>query len=98
MNNYFTLTLLGFILSWLLDIAQRNKKSKRTPHEFSLKFFFADNWDRILLSFLISGTLIYMYHIMELELNEYEDLFAIAVGFAPDMVVGWLKRKFGFLK
>ena len=98
MNNYFTLTLLGFILSWLLDIAQRNKKSRRTPHDFSLKFFFIDNWDRILLSALISATLISMYHIMELELGEYEDLFAIAVGFAPDMVVGWLKRKFGFLK
>ena len=98
MNNYFTLTILGFILSWLLDIAQRNKKSRRTPHIFSLKFFFTDNWDRILLSALISATLIYMYHIMELELGEYEDLFAIAVGFAPDMVVGWLKRKFGFLK
>ena len=98
MNNYFTLTLLGFILSWLLDIAQRNKKSRRTPHQFSLKFFFTDNWDRILLSALISATLISMYHIMELELGEYEDLFAIAVGFAPDMVVGWLKRKFGFLK
>lgn len=98
MNNYFTLTLLGFILSWLLDIAQRNKKSRRTPNDFSLKFFFTDNWDRILLSALISATLISMYHIMELELNEYEDLFAIAVGFAPDMVVGWLKRKFGFLK
>lgn len=98
MNNYFTLTLLGFILSWLLDIAQRNKKSKRSPHEFSLKFFLSDNWDRMLLSFLISGTLIYMYHLMDMELGEYEDLFAIAVGFAPDMVVGWLKRKFGFLK
>ena len=98
MNNYFTLTLLGFILSWLVDIAQRNKKSRRTPDKFSLKFFFTDNWDRILLSALISATLISMYHIMELELNEYEDLFAIAVGFAPDMVVGWLKRKFGFLK
>ena len=98
MNTYFTLTLLGFILSWVLDIAQRNKKSRRTPHEFSLKFFFEDNWDRIVLSGLISSILIYMYHIMELELGEYEDLFAIAVGFAPDMVVGWLKRKFGFLK
>lgn len=98
MNNYFTLTLLGFLLSWLLDIAQRNKASRRTPDKFSLWFFFEDNWDRILLSAMISATLISMYHIMELELGEYEDLFAIAVGFAPDMVVGWLKRKFGFLK
>lgn len=98
MNNYFTLTLLGFILSWLVDIAQRNKESKRTPNKFSLRFFIEDNWDRMLLSALISATLIYIYHLTELELGEYEDLFAIAVGFAPDLVVGWLKRKFGFLK
>lgn len=98
MNTYFTLTLLGFLLSWVLDIAQRNKKSRRTPDKFSLWFFFEDNWDRILLSAVISGILIYMYHLMDMELGEYEDLFAIAVGFAPDMVVGWLKRKFGFLK
>jgi hypothetical protein len=35
---------------------------------------------------------------MELDLAEYEDFFAVAVGFCPDLVIGWLKRKFDFLK
>jgi hypothetical protein len=98
MNTYYTLTGLGFILSFLVDVSMRNKASKRTPQKFSLWFFFEDNWDRMLISAAISVVLIQMYHVMELDLAEYEDFFAVAVGFCPDLVVGWLKRKFGFLK
>jgi hypothetical protein len=98
MNTYYTLTALGFILSFLVDVSQRNKASKRTPKKFSLWFFLEDNWDRLLISAATSIILIQMYHIMELDLAEYEDFFAVAVGFCPDLVVGWLKRKFGFLK
>lgn len=98
MSNYYILTFLGFILSWLVDVSQRNKASRRTPHKFSIAFFLSDNWERILFSALISATLIQIYHYMDIDLGEYEDFFAVAVGFAPDLVIGWLKRKFDFLK
>ena len=98
--NYAILTLLGYILSGLVDIAQRNKKSKRTPEEFSLKFFIKDNGFRYLYSFMISACLIGIYHISAIDFEEqvYEDFFAIAVGFSPDIIIAYFKRKFGFLK
>lgn len=99
MNN-FILTALGFLLSVLIDIGSRNKRSKRTPHEFSFQFFAKDNLLRFVISGLTSVCLVGIYHFASFgfESQEYEDLFAISVGFTPDLVIGWLKRKFGFLK
>ena len=94
----FYLTALGFALSVVIDIAQRDKKSKRSPNKFSLIFFIKDNYMRIGYSAAISAILILIYHKGSFDLNEYEDYFAVAVGFAPDLVIGWFKRKFGFLK
>lgn len=99
MNN-FILTALGFLLSVLIDIGSRNKRSKRSPEKFSFEFFARDNIGRFAISGLTSVCLVGIYHFASFgfESQEYEDLFAIAVGFAPDLVIGWLKRKFGFLK
>lgn len=99
MNN-FILTALGFLLSALIDIGSRNRRSKRTPEKFSFEFFAKDNIGRFVVSGLTSVCLVGIYHFASFgfESQEYEDLFAIAVGFAPDLVIGWLKRKFGFLK
>ena len=98
--NYILLTLLGYILSGLVDIAARNKKSKRTPDKFSFKFFLRDNYERYGISFCLSGVLIIIYHFTAFDFEEqlHEDLFAIAVGFSPDLIIAFLKRKFGFLK
>jgi hypothetical protein len=98
--NYFILTLLGYILSGLVDVSQRNKKSKRTPDKFSWKFFIKDNYERYLISGAISLCLIVIYQKASFDFEEqtYEDLFALAVGFSPDLIISWLKRKFGFLK
>ena len=98
--NYFILTLLGYILSGLVDVSQRNKKSKRTPDKFSWKFFIKDNYERYLISGAISLCLIVIYQkaSFEFESQTYEDLFALAIGFSPDLVISYLKRKFGFLK
>ena len=98
MNTYFSLTLLGFLLSFVVDIAQRNKKSKRTPAKFSPVFFVKDNAWRFFFSACISALLISIYHIGSFDMADYEDFFAVAVGFAPDTVIAWLKRRFGFLK
>jgi hypothetical protein len=98
--NYVLLTFLGYVLSGLVDISQRNKKSKRTPEKFDLKFFIKDNYWRYLFSLALSACLISIYHVSVMDFEEqiYEDLFAVAVGFSPDLIISYLKRKFGFLK
>jgi hypothetical protein len=98
--NYVLLTFLGYVLSGLVDISQRNKKSKRTPEKFDLKFFIKDNYWRYLFSLALSACLISIYHVSALDFDEqvHEDLFAVAVGFSPDLIISYLKRKFGFLK
>ncbi len=98
--TYFILTLLGFVLSVLIDIGSRNKKSKRTPVEFSWKFFYNDNVKRFLISGATSLCLVAIYHFtpFEWETLEQEALFALCVGFAPDLIISFLKRKFSFLK
>lgn len=98
MSNYFTLTLLGFLLSWVIDISQRDKKSRRTPERFKLMFFLKDNETRIFYSLCTSLLIILIFHYGQFEIHGYENYFAVAVGFCPDLVIGWLKRKFGFLK
>jgi hypothetical protein len=94
----FYLTALGFALSVVIDIAQRDKKSKRSPEKFCLMFFIRDNYMRIGYSAVTSAIVIMIYHVGSFDLTEYEDYFAVAAGFCPDLIIGWLKRKFGFLK
>lgn len=100
MENNLFLTLLGFALSFFIDIANRNKRSRRTPSGFSIVFFIKDNYLRYIFSGGVSLILVLIYHrtSFDFESQQYEDLFTIAVGFCPDLVISYLKRKIGFLK
>lgn len=99
MNN-FNLTALGFLLSVLIDVGSRNKRSKRTPEKFDFGFLAKDNILRFLISGLTSACIVGIYHYasFEFENKQHEEAFAILVGFAPDFAIAGLKRKFGFLK
>ena len=60
--GYFWFILIGYILSTLLEVTGRDKKSKATPEKWSWKFWFHDNWKRYITTILCTYILFRFYN------------------------------------
>lgn len=100
------LNLSGFLLSILVDISKRNPGSNDSPYKFNLLFFLKDNWKRLIISISLSIVLILSYNVIGaeelikyvLDISEVNEalvsLIAFGIGYAPDVFIGYIKRKY----
>jgi uncharacterized membrane protein YuzA (DUF378 family) len=104
MENYiFVLcTLLGFAASILIDINQRNKASKASPVRMDWWFFIKDNIPRLLLSitimFIVFLNVNAISQLFGKDWETLDNLIYVVIGFAPDLIISFAKRKAGFLQ
>jgi len=81
----------GLLLNLLFDICGRRPESLTSPKKFSIKYWFNDNWKRILISFILLPIIIILFsEIMGNEINIGNAFFA---GFSSDAIANLLKRR-----
>jgi archaellum biogenesis protein FlaJ (TadC family) len=83
----------------------RDKASAKSPKKFNPLFYAKDNWQRIIMSLLLSVLLAVLFYLVspevfkiDAELDRWGVLAYVAIGAAPDLVIGYAKRKTSFLK
>jgi hypothetical protein len=99
-------TILGFVLAQLIDVLNRDKASKNSPQKFDLLFFLKDNRFKIIVSLLLSFSLslavwLNIENVAKLIGKDWtiiNDLVYLAIGFAPELILQWIKKKYGFLQ
>lgn len=73
--------LIGTAISLLIHATNRDKNSMKTPYRFNFTFLIADNWQRILLNFLlIVITIRFCKELTGMNLNMFVSLI-IGVGY-----------------
>lgn len=107
MENYkwILITVLAFVVALLWDLKTRDKNSLKSPKKFSPLFYLKDNWQRLVTSLLFSVLVAVLFYLVSPDvfkvddvLMKWETLVYIVIGAAPDLVVGYAKRKTSFLK
>ena len=88
-------SFIGLVLNLGLDILQRKPQSVNSPRNFDWNYWWADNKQRIIVSFiLLPFAVIFGKFITGTEMNIY---LAFCVGFGSDYISNILKRK-GIIK
>ena len=81
--------VIGLFVSSYIQTTGRNKLSDRTPFMFSWRFWFADNWRKLLVSAAVIFIMIRLYDSFYTGgLNEFA---ALMLGFTGDGITGFLK-------
>lgn len=102
--TYLINTFLGFFIAQLYDILKRNKASERTPKKFDIKFFFRDTWQKIVFSLMLSISISFAIKTNIEELSAIfgflsnSKLIYFGVGFAPELILQFFKKKYNFLQ
>jgi len=93
----FAFSIIGVTLNALLKTTKRNPTSERTPLDFSWKFFWSDNFIRLLQSALTTIIVIFLSIRFFKELtgasNEFLMLYCVGVGLGIDIAVAKLKKR-----
>jgi hypothetical protein len=96
-------TFLGFLIAQVYDVVRRDRNSGATPEKFNLVFFLKDTYQKLVLSLVLSLLIATAVHFNAKEVlslfNGYEnlsDLIYLPIGAAPEMVLQWAKKKYGF--
>lgn len=91
--------LIGAMIMWTIDVRKRDKTSKSTPEAFSLKFWFMDNYPRMIgglllvyislrfLTALIPGEWFAAFP------DEAEFILSVAIGISHDKLGDYILRK-----
>ena len=99
-------TILGFLIAQLSDIMLRDKASEASPKKFNIRFFLKDTWRKITLSLLLALLLSVVTHLNSGDISsllgqDWQNINGwvyVLIGFAPEMVLQKLKKKYGFLQ
>jgi len=88
---FYAWGIIGLVINLLLDIAKRKPGSINSPREFKLRYYWKDNWFRLLSSNMLLPISLLLYSsIMGEELNYFN---AFLMGYFSDSIVEFLKRK-----
>lgn len=93
--------LIGAIIMWTIDVRKRDKMSESTPVKFSLKFWFMDNYPRIIGGLLLVYISIrFMFQLIPAEWlaafpDEAELIISVAIGLSHDKLGDFILRKLG---
>lgn len=87
---YFFFALLGTAAFSWSEVSDRDKKSVKTPFNFSWRFFVSDNFKR----YIATGILIYIQFLFfkELSGSPLSLYVAFLIGFGSDGLAGFSKR------
>lgn len=99
-------TFLGFLIAQLYDVLSRNKYTAASPVKFSLSFFLKDTWLKLAVSLTLSLniSLLVWLNIQDAaslvgqSWVSVNSLVYAFIGFAPELILQTLKRKYGFLQ
>lgn len=93
--QYFAAMLLfaimGVAVNIISDVSRRDKPSEHSPQEFSLKYWWGDNWRRVVATvILLPVALLTSAEMIGLELTKFN---AFVIGFGADHLIEIAKRK-----
>ena len=94
-------TFFGFFISNLGFVFTRQRKSSRSPVKFDIVFFIRDNWQKMLVSMIMSFSLtIGFWKFMPdiIQGTEFKLWYAVAIGAVPDVWLNIMKNSFGLFK
>lgn len=100
-------TLLGFAIAQVYDVLIRRKKySDASPQKFDILFFWRDTRQKIIVSLILSFLISIFIKINDVDIatlinsdwNGFNNALYGLIGFCPELVLQWLKRKYGFLQ
>ena len=99
-------TFLGFLIAQVYDVLNRNRNSESTPTGFNLIFFIKDTYQKILLSLILSisiSTLVWLNvgdfaKLIGQEWQGLNNIVYAVIGFAPELVLQWVRKKYGILQ
>ena len=81
----------GLVLNVVMDIAKRKPCSPSSPQTFSIKYWFKDNWKRLIVSFAFLPLTVVLFD--KITGNELNHLNAFYAGFSADALAELLKRR-----
>lgn len=87
----FVYGLIGMFIMMLIDIINRDESSKRTPPDFSVKWFFKDNKARFLLNFLLM--LVFMRFSADFLREPTSPKSSVIIGFFSDVIAIIVRNK-----
>lgn len=105
--NYLINILLGFAIAQLIDIMKRNRESDSSPIKFNIVFFLKDNWQKILVSLLLSCGIGTFINLNEIDPTPFLEKFNISltlemvyfiIGFCPELILQQLKKIYGIFQ
>ena len=83
--------LLAGITHMFYDYSERDVSSKATPEKLSLKFWWLDNWKRVVLNLLV--TIIILRFSKQLFGDSMNAFMALIIGFNIEQIIAGLKKK-----
>ena len=83
--------IMGFIIHMFWDFSQRDVKSESTPSDMNLKFWWLDNWKRLVLNLLL--TIVIMRFHEQLFGDSMNAFISLIIGVNFDQIVSGLKKK-----
>lgn len=98
-------TLIGFLISQILDVLARNRATPSSPFRFSFAFFWKDSWRKIVVSLSLSLTLSTAVFLNWSDVSSllgfkdsHEQFIYMGLGTMPENILQVLKRRFGLLQ
>lgn len=87
--SLFFWAIIGMIVNMLISASNRNIHSKKSPLEFSWKFFIKDNYKRFLIStFLVAIGVVFSQEIFGIETSPFA---AFVAGLSMNKIVEKIK-------
>jgi len=91
MISYAWFMVVGYIIYALIETSGRDKESKKTPRNWSWKFWVKDNWRRYLLTILCTYVLFRFY--TEFTGSGFNDFDALTMGLLGDGIAATAKQR-----
>lgn len=81
----------GMIVNVFSDVSRRYKPSDHSPQKFSFKYWWSDNWRRIVITaILVPVAIVGCHELFSIELTQF---YAFTIGFGSDHLIEIVKRR-----
>lgn len=104
--KWILITVICYLAALFYDIVKRDRASEFSPKKFNLSFFFKDNKNRLIFSFLLSLSCALVFWLIapdvaaipNNEIGGWGSIIYAIIGGAPDLAIAYAKRKTDFLR
>ena len=88
---YWLYAFIGFVFHLIVDILKRKKESKNSPYKWDWSYYWADNRERLIISFIaLPFAVVFSKFITGDVMNIY---LAFCTGYGIDSLIDVLKQK-----